>query len=283
MMTPQSTRSEIRRKRDSGLLLVAAFAVGAGCLAVAPHGSTPAYAATGRQGTVAFLGAVTSGGSAGFTLQLPSGASCAGAGPTYRWETFMIDATLSATDLTWGDGPSHTGSQFVHALYDGSGLNVSSRFASGNPAGLISGIPETPLDQIPDVLPVGLYKVGVACHQGNGATEEYWDETIEITADGADQPLGIQWQVYVAPTPTPTPTPSATPTPSVTPTPTPSVTPTPSANPTPTPTAGSSASGSGVPVTGSSPWTIAGWAVIVLALGRMVLLAGRRIKVLPPR
>ncbi len=236
------------------------------------------YAAGTPSGAVSFIdgaGPATTGGSGAFTMQLPAGAACQGSGASgYRWESFIVSATVDPATLTWADGPNPISGALVSRLYSTIGDPVSTKQPGSSPLGLISNIPQTSLGGTLGSLPVGDYKIGIAC-QLSGATQEFWVANITVTANAQDTPLGIQWDI-AAPTTTTTttaPTTTAPVTTAVTTTTTVAVI-------TATTTVDS---GGQVPSTGTNTAVIAMWALLVLVMGRMALLSGRRVKVLPPR
>ena len=208
-------------------------------------------------------------------MQLPSGAHCQGSGASgYRWESFIVSASVDPATLTWADGPNAVAGALVSRLYSTIGDPVSTKQPGSSPLGLISNIPQTSLGDSLGSLPVGDYKIGIAC-QLSGATQEFWVANITVTANAQDTPLGIQWDI-AAPTTTTTttaPTTTAPVTTAVTTTTTVAVI-------TATTTVDS---GGQVPSTGTNTAVIAMWALLVLVMGRMALLSGRRVKVLPPR
>ncbi|MSV79184.1 MAG: hypothetical protein F2868_00810 [Actinobacteria bacterium] len=235
------------------------------------------YASGTPTGAVSFIdgnGPTITGGSGAFTMQLPSGAHCQGSGASgYRWESFIVSASVDPATLTWADGPNAVAGALVSRLYSTIGDPVSTKQPSNSPLGLISGIPETSLGGTLASLPVGDYKIGIAC-QFSGATQEFWVATITVTANVQDTPLGIQWDI-AAPTTTTTTAPTTT-----APVTTAAATVTTVAIITTTTAVDSSGQ---VPVTGTNPAVVAMWALLVLVMGRMALLSGRRVKVLPPR
>jgi len=263
--------------------------------------ASDASAAASLQGAVTFSnggGAATSGGSGNFSMAVPSGAACQGPGSSgYRWETYLISASVDVGSLTFSSGPNAISGQFVAPLYDLNFLQVSTKFPSASPLGLISGIPAISLPNTIDGnglagLPVGTYKIGIACTY-QGAVQEYWMTYLEVAANGSDSPLGIAWSVTSAPTPSTTTT-STTTTSTTTPassttlpggatTSTTSTTSTSVSFGVTTTTATGYGSGSSLPSAGSSTTRVVILSLMTLVLGRMVLLSARRVRVLPPR
>jgi hypothetical protein len=295
--TAPARRRHLLMARAAAVLCLAMFLVTA--LQMARDEAVVSAAGT-LQGPVSFrndAGAITTGGSAAFTLTLPTGAACSGAGSAgYRWETFLVAATVDPGAITWGLGPAPSTSPLVTAVYSADGEQVSSKFPAGNPAGLISGIPQLSLSNTVSTgqLAVGSsYQIGIACTLNN-QTEKWWATTLAITANTADTPLGIRWTVGAPPTSTTTTTSTTVaPTTTVRPTTTTTAgttTTTTAASTTTTSVASSAAttttavsSGSGIPNTGTRTWVLAGWGLAALFFGRIALLMSRPIRVLPPK
>lgn len=267
-----------------------------------------AFAAGTLTGAVTFAdtsGTITAGGSADFTVKVPQGAACQGSGASnYRWETFLVSASVDVGALTFGSGPNAVGGSFVSALFSADGEAVSTKFPGANPLGIISGIPQFSLPNTATPLPLGEYKIGVAC-QLSGAIQEYWSTTITVTANAADVPLGIAWTVGGAAVATTTTTTAATTTTGAvtttiggattttvrgaTTTVASSVATSSTISSTTTSTLFGSGAGSTIPrgqiivATGGAPVPMLVWAVLLLAFGRIIVLLGRPPRVLPPR
>lgn len=270
-------------------------ALAAALLAIAAAGSlsATANAAATLEGTVSFTdsgGATTSGGSGDFSMSVPSGSACQGSGATgYRWETFLAGDDVAIGDVTFSSGPDPISGKFVAPLFDATGEQVSTKFPSNSPLGLISGIPSLSLAKTVAGLglagiPVGYYRIGIACTHLT-AVQEYWATLIEVTSDGADSPLGIAWTVSAGPPASTTTTTTVDPTStSIVDTTAPSSTDV----TTSTDAAGSASSSTepalaaSGPVTGSSSLSMALLAAAVVLAGRFVILSARRVKVLPP-
>jgi hypothetical protein len=276
----------------------------------AARGTDPsALAAATSRGAVTFstgAGPATSGGSANFTMLLPSGAACAGGGPAgYKWETFLLSGSIDIGALTWGaNGPNPVTGALVTSMYSADSEQVTSRFPGTNPLGIISGIPQLSLANTVSSLPVGTYRIGIACTFG-GATQDYWSSNLAVTANTGDTPLGITWTVSAAPTTTTTTTTTTTAatttttaatTTTVKPTTTTTVagaTTTVAATTTAAPTTTSSVASGGagintgsgagsIPATGtSSSVPLVVWGFLTLVFGRMVVLLARPIRVVP--
>ena len=245
--------------------------------------------AASLEGEVTFAdgsGAITSGGSGNFSMGVPPGSACQGPGSLgYRWETFLVSADVDIVDMTFSAGPDAISGSFVAPLFDLDGNQVSTKFPSASPLGLISGIPSISLTNTVNGfglagIPVGGYRIGIACTFQNNV-QEYWTTYLDITADPEDTPLGIAWDAAGEPTPTTT-TSTSTTTTTVAgggDTTTTSTTEVPADS---TPTSDAEQFGTG-PVTGGNSTAIAVLALVALVVGRAVILSARRVKVLPPR
>jgi len=142
-----------------------------------------------------------------FTLIPPAGASCTGSGsgtPAYRWQTFIADAGVDASTLTYASGPNAVAGHFVSPLYDAAGGNpVQNQNPSASPLGLISGIPTLSFSSLIGAVGLtnGAYNIGFACTQaGNLDAGKYWSTPITIssvTATGFNYAFGA---VPAAPT-----------------------------------------------------------------------------------
>ncbi len=312
-----------RWQRRARVIASGASVVIASMLAVTVSGGVDHAAALSQSGVVKIVAAPSStnpgvalagGGSATeFSMVPPAGASCAGGGSDgYRWQTFMVDASVDPSTLTYADGPHTTGTAFVSAMYDSvGGTAVVDKNPSANPVGLISGIPTVSFGAFPlNFVPVGTYTVGFACSKA-GTTLSFWTAQITTVAAAADTPAGFTWTVTQPAPPTSTPdTPASTP---ATPAPTPATTARSTAQastsstaaPTTTTTAPETtttttvpaatttsiaattttarvASSPAVPNTGTSTLPIIVWAIVALVLGRIVILFARRVHVRPP-
>ncbi|MFZ4812813.1 MAG: hypothetical protein ACOYL9_15850, partial [Ilumatobacteraceae bacterium] len=184
-MTPHTTtvrrRIGARAAAACSALSVGLFVVTALGIALTPN---TVEAAGTRQGSVTFqaggggAGLITSGGSAGFLMVLPTGAACSGSGSAgYRWDTFLVDASVDPGALRFVAGPQPVGDALVTFLRDIDGGKLSQKFPAGSPAGFIPEIPSISLPNTVTPLPLGTYRIGVACNF-NQLTQQYWDTTI---------------------------------------------------------------------------------------------------------
>ena len=263
-----------------------------------------AFAAGTLTGAVTFAdtsGTITAGGSADFTMKVPQGAACQGSGASnYRWETFLVSASVDVGALTFGSGPNAVPGSFVSAMFSVDGEAVSTKFPGSSPLGIISGMPQLSLPNTATPLPLGVYKIGVAC-QLSGAIQEYWSTTITVTANTADVPLGIAWAVGGSAVVTTTTAAATTTTGAVTTTIGGATTTTvrgttttvgstvaTSSTTTTTTLVGSGVvttiyRGQSIVATGGAPLPLLVWAILLLAFGRIIVLLGRPPRVLPPR
>ncbi len=124
-----------------------------------------------------------------FSLAPPAGAACTGSGSNgYRWQTYMVDAGVDASTLTYLGGPVAVNGHFVLPLFTSdTGDAVIDKNPSASPAGLISGIPTFSFASVvgPTLSPPvanGVYKIGFACTSaGNIEAGHYWETPITIS------------------------------------------------------------------------------------------------------
>lgn len=301
---PSRRRLVAKAARAATVLSGAMFVI---TMVSAISGTEPTVSAAGTlRGSPTFsngTGAITTGGSSPFTMALPAGAACQGSGPAgYRWESYLVSASVDVGALTWNIGPNPVSGSIVTSLYNPDGEQIATKFPSSNPAGLISGIPQIALPNLPVTLAPGVYTIGIAC-TFSGATQDYWASTFTIAANGADTPLGITWTASAPSTPTTTTTTAATTTTTTagstttttvagaTTTTVKATTTTSTAPASSTTTAttlvssgGGYTGGGSIPVTGtSSSIPLMVWGVLVLVFGRMAILLARPIRVEEPR
>lgn len=160
-----------------GAALVAAFLVVLPAIdhaaAAPPLGANDLAPLTGDAATV-------------YTLTPPAGASCTGSGlgvPAYRWQTYLVSASVDASTLTYVGGPEPVAGAFVSALHDSaSGLPVVDRIPADGPVGLIDGIPAFSLAPLVGTIPAGEFKVGFACTRaGVLDAGNFWETPITIS------------------------------------------------------------------------------------------------------
>ena len=310
-----------RRRLCNGARAVTA--VSAAMLALNVFGvfnAAPSAAAAGTSnGAVSFsdgTNPITGGGSANFNIVLPGTAACPGSGADgYRWQGFIVAASVDPGALVFGAGPQPVGDSFVSSLVSSTGQFLRNQFPAAEPVGLISGIPAVTFSSltVPGVLPVGSYKVGIACTRTQ-QTLTYWSTTINVTQNNGDSPAKIAWSVQATPPPTTVAPTTVAPT-TVAPTtvaPT-TVAPTTTIRPTTTTVAGATTTtvagattttvaggvtttsvasggptttlggGGSLPNTGSSPTPTVVWGILLLVFGRMAMLLAKPVRVLPPK
>ena len=257
---------------------------------------------------------LTSGGSATtFALAPPVGAACSGDSATggYRAQTYMVPSSIDPSTLTFSNAgplPAGSGAAFVQPLYSSVGspwVNKTTAVSTG----LLVGLPVLSFAWTADVggvayLPAGIYNIGFACTKGVASAtqmDRFWNTQITIAASAADTPAGLTWTAVPEQSTTTTTSTTTTAAGAIT------TTTTVAGATTTTVRAGAATSttfsgvtttlasnttlfGSGagtggrtIVATGSSPIPIALWAVLLLVFGRMALLLGRPLRVLPPK
>lgn len=296
------------------LMVNIAGVVGAGGQMVSAATNAGAVHVVVPPGTAAEGQPLSSGGSAtAFALAPPSGVACTGDSATggYRIQSYMVPAAVDPATLTFdanGPLPAGTGANYRQPMYSAGGtpfVNATTGIATAtSPGGLLTGIPAFAFDLFgaagPTVVPAGTYNLGFACTLGTASAtqlDKYWNVQFTFAADPADAPSGITWTV-IAGTPATTTTTvaagatttttikSGTTTTTAKPATSTTVATTTATIAAATPTtvrSGSAGSTTGrIPTTGSSPLPIALWAILLLMFGRMAILVGRPLKVLPP-
>ena len=266
---------------------------------------------------------ITAGGSATpFEVRMPFGATCSGDSTTggYRVQTFVVPVSDDLNSLTFdssGPMPAGYGAAFRQPLFTdvgGTPLTNINTAAAGPlyPGQVPNSFPATSFavfDTSYAPAP-GTYRLGVACTNGS-TLDKYWSTQITFVADAGDVPAGVTFTVDAAApadstttTTTTTTTIDPTTTTTIDPTTTSSTTTTTSSTTTTTtdptgsttttdPAAVVAASGSGTSSGGSTSGSLprTGIAIVplvlsamaVLLLGRLLVLAGHRVRVLPPR
>lgn len=286
-----------------------------------PGGGASAAATGGTAQVLSGPGAPTvgvpilSGGSATkFYLKVPANASCSGdtASAGYFVQSYMVPAAVDPAGLTFdsnGPIPNGVGAAIRQPLFAGSpylNQNTAVATTSGGP-GAIADNPVFDFSVFgslgPSTIPNGTYNIGIACTKGPASAtqlDKYWNVQMTFTADANDQPSGIKWAIEaVVPTTTTTSTTVLGTT--TTTLGSGSTTTTVSSGSTTTTllggvtttlnvnttlfgaSAGSGSGGRTIVAAGSSPIPIAFWAILLLVFGRMALLLGRPLRVLPPK
>lgn len=305
---------------SAAMLMLSVVAMPGGTVTAAATGGTVQVLAGPGAPTVG--APITSGGSATkFYLKVPANASCSGdtASGGYLVQSYMVPAAVNLAGLTFdsnGPIPNGVGSQ---PLFAGASIYVDQNTGVATTAGGPGAIVDNPVfdfavfgSQGPTIVPNGLYNVGIACTKGPASAtqlDKYWNVQLTFVADASDKPSGIKWT-------TPAVVVTTTTAAGVTTTTAAGVTTTTAAGATTTTTtrvgattttttvAGNattttfsgvtttllgSGAGSGgyngptIVSTGSSPIPIIIWAMLLLVFGRMALLLGRPMRVLPPK
>lgn len=240
----------------------------------------------------------------------------------FRVQTYMVPSSVDPGTLTFGLAgplPAGSGTNYRQPLFTSAGSSWVNK-TTGVTTGQLIGLPVLSFAWVADVggityLPAGTYNVGFACTNGGASAtqlDRYWNTQLTIAASAADVPAGLAWTVIPATTPTTTTTTAATTTTTVAGATTTTVagattTTVRSGSTTTTTTTTTAAGGSTTTVavnttlfgsgagsgggftggtivsTGSSPTQIIVWAILLLVFGRMALLLGRPLRVLPPR
>jgi len=187
--------------------------------ATAPLFSTPAAFAAGtlvgpatvkNAGGAANLNSGNSG--TAFTLRLPAGASCPGdsANDGYRWQTYMVPASVDPGSLQFGangPNPGGIGAAFRQPLFDTTGSPIvqqqTQNAATPPGPGPIINIPDANYAVFsPGDIPAGAYNVGVACTLGPPSATQlssYWNVTKTFTTNASGGPAQVNWSVGAAP------------------------------------------------------------------------------------
>ncbi|MBI4933215.1 MAG: hypothetical protein HY828_05015 [Actinobacteria bacterium] len=254
----------------------------------------------------------------GFALAPPSGAACTGdsASDDYRIHSFMVPASVDPGTITYdadGPTPQSLGSALRAPLFSTAGTPFVNALTAvktpTSPGGLLTGLPVISFGALVGLdVPPGAYKVGFACVQASpGAAvvlDRWW--TAQLTLDAT-----LGWTAAAPPSGSTTTTVSPGSTAAGTTTTVRSgatTTTVRSGASTTTSVAGgstttiaggstttlrlssggvgssggtTSSGGSTLVVTGSSPWAMLMWATLFVICGRMAILLGRPIRVIP--
>lgn len=270
-----------------------------------------AITVVGPPGTAAEGLPLNSGGSASeFVLRLPAGSACSGdsANDGYQVQSYMVPSTVDPSSLTFdsqGPTPNGTGAALRLPLYDTQGSGYIDQLTDIT-TGFISGLPKFWFGIFgadgPTVVPAGTYNVGIACTKGLASAtqlDKYWNAQFTIAHSASDEPAGLTWTVVNNGTGSST-TSSSTTSSSTSSTVTSSSSSSTSSTSTstststtlaatvagttvaPTTTISAAVAGGNLPRTGpsSTVWMTV-WGVLLLVFGRMAVLAGREIKVIP--
>lgn len=257
---------------------------------------------------------LNSGGSATvFAMTPPVGAACSGDTTTdgYKVQSYMVPSTVSPSTLTFdsnGPIPTATGANYRQPMFSSGGTPVINRNTAVT-TGLLTGLPTMSFSLFgasgPTIVPPGTYNLGFACTlgaAGDTQLDKYWNVQLTFATDNNDSPSKITWAVVGGQSSTTTST-------TIAPTSTTTTTVGGGSTTTSTTVAGGSTttsstvagattttalgSGAGVTTTirssgggqlaatGGSPLPIVFWAVLLLVFGRMAILLGRPLRVLP--
>jgi hypothetical protein len=138
------------------------------------------------------------GGSATpYSLRLPDGASCPGDTRNDEWafQSFMVPSDVDLSTLEFSvAGP--TGPR-QYALYEESTQPLTDQILVPNEQpglpGRIPAIPPLTFSIFPPGEVEGTYRIGIACTYLREPSI-YWDTTIVVEADAADEPGGFTWR-----------------------------------------------------------------------------------------
>jgi hypothetical protein len=321
-MTTATSRSRFRCATRAAAALSAAVLVAwvhtATTEAAATNGGTLQVRAAGSGAALTAGGSATE-----FDLVPPAGAACSGDSTKggYRIQSYIVPASVDPRTLTFdfvGPIPSGTGANLRTPLFSSTGTTfvdgLTAVATGGSPEGRLTNIPSFSFAVFgadgPSFIPAGTYNLGLACTLGNASAtqlDKYWNVQLTFTVDPADQPSGITWKLAAPPASTTTTTttttttvPASTSTTSTTistvasssTTTTSSSVPTSSSSSTTTairassalPASGANTSGSArLQATGTSTTPLLMWAAVLLVLGRMAILLGRRLRMSAPR
>lgn len=191
-----------KSKRVTGAVAAVA-AIATGLLAT---GANVAFAAKLPANTpptgVATLSPTSGVPATSFGFTLPAGAACPGDGVAgYRVQTYIIANSLDASQLTYvGGSPTiaGSGSALVAPLFSSGSPVVDTNPALTSGAVLIAGT-----NMQLNVFPANtftnntIYKIGVACTDGLGDTQRYWETKIATTVNGTGALTA--WNLAAAP------------------------------------------------------------------------------------
>ncbi len=318
-MNPPLTRRRRIARDVAGAATVAAAAMLIISCFVAFGGQRRAdAAAAGTAQVLTPVGGNLTGGDVNtlFLLRPPSVAACAGDSATggFRIQSYMISESISPDTLTFNSGgpaPASVGSPFRQPLFSGGNPYVDGNTAVGT--GALVGIPTFDFTAWAgsygvDSVPAGSYNVGIACWDlANQTLDKYWNAVMTFASSGT----ALTWSTSASsPTTTTTVAGAATTTVAgattttvarATTTTVAGATTTTVAGATTTTVAGAtttvagatpttvfnsgggvgSGGGGGFPTTGSSSLPILGWGLLMLFLGRMTVLLGRPVRMIP--
>lgn len=240
----------------------------------------------------------------------------------YRVHSYIVPASVNPESLTFdssGPVPAGVGAALRQPLFATGEAYVNGNTAVASPAGTGAIVDNPAFDFAvfgsdgPTVIPPGTYNLGIACANGDPSPTQldwYWNVQMTFVTDTSDSPSGIRWTTpsTTAATTTTTTIAGATTTTTIAGATTTTIagattttvrsgstttTTTALGGATSTSTAVNttlfgSGSGSGggsrtIVAAGSSPIPVVVWGVLLLVFGRMALLLGRPLRVLPPK
>lgn len=163
----------------TGLALAGTGLMASTANAALPAGTPPAGAITitPSSGTA----------STNFNFGIPAGAACSGdsASNNYFWSTFLVPNSVDASQLTWdGSGnPIAPGGAQALPLFSAGTPVTAQNTAIGT--GALTGLSPMNLASYPaNLVPAGIYKVGIACWKG-ADTDRYWQANMAISVNGS--------------------------------------------------------------------------------------------------
>jgi len=261
---------------------------------------------------------LNSGGSATvFAMAAPIGAACTGDTTSggYKIQSYMVPATVEPSTLTFdssGPIPIATGANYRQPMFSSGGTPVINRntavaSTAGGP-GLLTGLPTMSFALFgasgPTIVPPGTYNLGFACTLGAAGAnqlDKYWNVRLTFATDDNDAPSKITWVVDQQSTTTTTTTSTTVASTTTTTVGGASTTTTVGSGSTTTSStvagvtttvlgsgsattvrSGSGSGGGGqLTATGGAPLPLVFWALLLLVFGRMAILLGRPLRVLP--
>lgn len=135
----------------------------------------------------------------------------------YKWQTFMVPASVNASALTYKNGPVKTASiPTAFPLYSFIGQSSVVNKNTAVETGQIVGTSTTSFSVFtPGQIAAGDYKIGYACSKApaagqNAVTERFWEQVITVTADEDGGPAEFSWTAQAPSTTTTTTTTSTT-------------------------------------------------------------------------
>jgi hypothetical protein len=186
---------------------ISVYGVSAASAATANPGGPAKVVKPATSGTVPSDLLTSGDASTKWTLALPQGASCTGdtAINNYHVFTYVVPSTVDPGTLHFGnDGPDNNPQAFP--LVDDGGSPFTAG-ATGVGTGQVLpvpfttlqwGNPPTPFDA--SLIPPGTYNIGIACANGAGVADKYWNVQETFTGDPTvfTGPNAFAWTVVPA-------------------------------------------------------------------------------------